>query len=126
MALVGLYVFSVGPGGYNSAARLPMMVWMAAVILIGFRAFTFKDVELDGNDLIISYFGRQARVPLNTVSAVKGGLSGKNPIKLQFRIPTDFGESISFVPIQRRSMWPWQRHPIVAELQRLSGLDQSQ
>ena len=108
--------------GENSF-KLVMALWFTIFLYAAYRAFRLKTVELEGEDLLISNFGEQIRAPLNTVAAVRGGLGGKNPIKLQFRIATDFGESITFVPPQRRSMWPWQRHPLVKELQELCRLD---
>jgi hypothetical protein len=106
----------------NNSFKLLLALWFAIFLYAAIRAFRLKTVELEGEDLLISNFGEQIRVPLNTVAAVKGGLGGKNPIKLQFRIATDFGESITFVPPQRRSMWPWQRHPLVKELRELAKL----
>lgn len=107
----------------GNSFKLVMALWFTIFLYGAYRAFRLKTVELEGEDLLISNFGEQIRVPLNTVAAVKGGLGGKNPIKLQFRIATDFGESITFVPPQRRSMWPWQRHPLVKELQDRCRLD---
>jgi hypothetical protein len=107
----------------GNAFKLMLALWFSIFLYAAYRAFRLKTVELEGEDLLISNFGEQIRVPLNTVAAVKGGLGGKNPIKLQFRIATDFGESITFVPPRRRSMWPWQRHPLVKELQGLCRLD---
>ncbi|HEV3416107.1 MAG TPA: hypothetical protein VG056_04820, partial [Pirellulales bacterium] len=107
----------------GNSFKLMLALWFTIFVYAAYRAFRLKTVELKGEDLLISNFGEQIRVPLNTVAAVKGGLGGKNPIKLQFRIATDFGESITFVPPQRRSMWPWQRHPLVKELQDLCRLE---
>lgn len=105
----------------SNSFRLLFALWLTTFLYVAYRAFSLKTVELDGGDLLISNFGEQIRVPLNTVAAVKGGLGGKNPIKLEFRIATDFGESIRFLPTQR-SMWVWQRHPLVKELEGLCKL----
>jgi len=84
------------------------------------RNFRLKTVELDGNDLLISYFSQQIRVPLSTVSEVRGGRGGKSPIKIIFRTDTDFGQSIEFLPPHVYSMmWPWTPHPLVMELREL-------
>ena len=106
----------------GNSFKLVLALWFSIFLYAAIRAFRLKTVELEGEDLLISNFGEPIRVPLNTVAAVTGGLGGKNPIKLQFRIATDFGESITFMPPQRRSMWPWQRHPLVKELQGLCKL----
>src|SRR5580693_7441539 len=107
----------------NIAVKIFLALCVAGILYGCIQAFRLKTVELDGNDLLISYFGKQIRVPLNAVAAVTGGLGGKNPIKVEFRIATDFGESITFVPPQLRSMWPWQRHPLVKELRDLAKLN---
>jgi hypothetical protein len=121
LAFAVFFVLRVPLPAENSF-KLFVALWFTIFVYAAYRAFRLKTVELEGEELLISNFGEQIRVPLNTVAAVKGGLGGKNPIKLQFRIATDFGESITFVPPQRRSMWPWQRHPLVKELQGLCKL----
>jgi hypothetical protein len=120
IALAGFEVLRV-PLPANNSFRLLLALWLAIFLYAAYRAFSLKTVELEGEELLISNFGEQIRVPLNTVAAVKGGLGGKNPIKLEFRVATDFGESIRFLPAQR-SMWVWQRHPLVKELQGLCRL----
>jgi hypothetical protein len=125
LALTGL---ALDPFWFSSV-KLPPNIFLKVLLALMFAAFLYacvlalrvKIVELDGNDLLISYFGKRIRVPLNAVAAVEGGLGG-SPIKLEFRIATDFGESIKFVPPQR-SMWPWQRHPLVKELRGLARLN---
>jgi hypothetical protein len=105
----------------NIAVKIFLALCVAGILYGCIQAFRLKTVELDGNDLLISNFGEPIRVPLDTVSAVKGGLGGKNPIKLEFRIATDLGESIRFMPMPV-SLWPWQRHPLVKELRDLAKL----
>jgi hypothetical protein len=125
LALTGL---ALDPFWFSSV-KLPPNIFLKVLLALMFAAFLYacvlalrvKIVELDGNDLLISYFGKRIRVPLNAVAAVERGLGG-SPIKLEFRIATDFGESIKFVPPQR-SMWPWQRHPLVKELRGLARLN---
>jgi hypothetical protein len=85
------------------------------------QAFRLKTVEPDGNDLLISNLGEPTRVPLGTVAAVKGWLGGKNPMKLEFRVATDLGEWIRFIPMPV-SLWPWQSRALVKELQDLLKL----
>jgi len=106
----------------NSTFKVLVAFLIGSFLYACIQAFRFKTVELDGNDLLISNFGEQIRVPLDTVSAVKGGLGGKNPIKLEFRSATELGESIRFVPMPV-SLWSWQRHPLVKELRDLAKLD---
>jgi hypothetical protein len=105
----------------NIAVKIFLALCVAGILYGCIQAFRLKTVELDGNDLLISNFGEPIRVPLDTVSAVKGGLGGRNPIKLEFRIATDLGESIRFMPMPV-SLWPWQRHPLVKELRDLAKL----
>jgi hypothetical protein len=108
----------------NNFFKLFLALFFAGFVYACVMTFRLKTVELDGDDLIVSNFGEQARIPLSAVAAVKGGRGGKNPIKLEFRIATDFGEAIRFQPPQQRSvLWPWQQHPLVAELKSLCKLD---
>jgi hypothetical protein len=119
--VLAVFWFPRFPLPASNAFKVLFVLWLLGFLYGCIRTFGFKTVELDGNDLLISNFGEPIRVPLDTISAVKGGLGGKNPIKLEFRIATDFGESIKFLPMPR-STWPWQRHPLVEELEGLCRL----
>jgi hypothetical protein len=130
-AIFGIVGLVLAPFWFPSAAlppnisvRIFLALCVAGFLYACIQAFRLKTVELDGNDLLISNFGEPTRVPVDTLSAVKGGLGGKNPIKLEFRISTDLGESIRFIPTPR-SLWPWQRHPLVKELRGLAKLTEN-
>lgn len=105
----------------SSPGWIFVTAWYAALIYGVIQAFRYKNVDLDSETLIIANFGQEIRVPLAEVSDVKGGLGGKNPIKIEFRNATDFGQSIKFLPPRRR-LWAWQRHPLVKELRELCHL----
>jgi hypothetical protein len=107
----------------GSSIKLLFALWVIFFLYGCIQTFRLKTVELDGDHLLISNFGDQARVPLTAISAVKGGRGGRNPIQLEFRIATEFGESIKFRAPRRRSLWPWQQHPLVTELKTLCKLD---
>jgi hypothetical protein len=109
----------------HAAAQLqwPLLFVGAGAMVFTLRAFDLKKVELEGADLIISNFGREARVPLSAVSSVKGGRGGKTAIKIEFRTDTEFGSSIRFTPLPPIGiMWPWTPHPLVNQLRQLCGL----
>lgn len=74
----------------------------AAVIAIAVMWWTLgrlMRVELDDDELIISNYRTEIRVPLANVSRI-GGPSRSNPPRytLTFEEPTDLGRTIAFIP----------------------------
>jgi hypothetical protein len=105
--------------------RLADLPWLGVVIVIvaigtALPAYAYKKVELEGDDLVISNFGREVRVPLTEIRNVSGGNRGRGPIRIDFRNETAFGLSIRFLPVPMGFATP---HPFVTELLQRSGLE---
>ena len=84
----------------------PNQVWIlmavAAVIAIAVMWWALgrlMRVELDDDELIISNYRTEIRVPLSNVAKI-GGQSLSNPPRytLTFEEPTDLGRTIAFIP----------------------------
>jgi len=76
-------------------------------------------VWVDGAMLRVSNYMREERVPLASITAVtENRWVNIRPITVDFRIPTEFGRRIAFMP---RVSWFlfWRPHPIAAELRAL-------
>jgi hypothetical protein len=99
------------------------VTWLTLAVFVTLRLFQLKTVDIDGDDLVISNFGPETRVPLKEVAKISGSRGGKGAIKLTFRNPTDAGQRIYFRPPRYFGLLlPWQPHPLVNELKQLCGL----
>ena len=82
-----------------------------------------KRVELDESSLYISNFQKEIVVPLTELVEVKENRwINTRPITIRFRSPTEFGESIFFMP-KMEWVGPFSPHPVIQELQ--SAVDRS-
>ena len=110
--------FPAGP-----AAIAVTVTWITVAVFVTLRLFQLKTVDVDGDDLVISNFGPETRVPLKDVAKISGSRGGKGAIKLTFRNPTEVGTRIYFRPPRYFGLLlPWQPHPLVTELKQLCGL----
>ncbi len=92
-------------------------------VLAGY-ASRLRKVILDGETLVISDYSRssrEVRIPLTTVSEIRASrLSKTKVVVLFFDEDFGFGKRVRFLP-KARFLWPWQEHPIAAELRQLTG-----
>ena len=80
-----------------------------------------RKVILDGETLIISNYSREVSVPLTSVSQVKGSrLAKTKDVIITFDHDIGFGDRVVFLP-KTRLLWPWQGHPVAAEMRELTG-----
>jgi hypothetical protein len=63
-------------------------------------------------------------VPVASVSGVRGGY-GRDSIKLDFSINTEFGDMIEFLTPSSLyySLWYWEPNPLITELRELCHLE---
>jgi hypothetical protein len=96
-----------------------LAVWIGASTLIWWTGCRLKRVWVDGAMLRVSNYMREERVPLASITAVtENRWVNIRPITVDFRIPTEFGQRIAFMP---RVCWFlfWRPHPSAAELRTL-------
>jgi hypothetical protein len=100
----------------------PLLKWIflvATLVGSGFvywSAMRLKRVALTDRALVISNYLREITVPLEDVVGVsENRWLNTHPVTIYFRRPTEFGDSIVFMPTVR---WfdPFGSHPIVAQL----------
>jgi len=101
------------------SAGVAAFVWLFLGIFILWTSSVLKKVTIDGRDLIVSNYFREARIPLNSIIRVhQDKWTRTQPVKIFFNLRTPFGRSISFIPAGYEL--PWKEHPIVAKLRWLS------
>lgn len=88
------------PGlGPDQAWILMAVVAVIAIALMWWALGRLVRVELDDDDLIISNYRTEIRVPLENVAKISGP-SRSNPQRytLTFEEPTDLGRTVAFMP----------------------------
>lgn len=110
------------PGGGMRAGQSWMIVLaLAAVVaaVIWWTVAPLKRLVLSGDDLLISNYRTEIRVPLTAVEAISGP-SATNPRRytVTFAEPTEFGRSFTFMPPMVWSFNPWAEADEVGELRR--------
>ena len=97
-------------------------VALLGTCLLFWHCSRLRKVILDRDTLVISNYSREVSVPLTSVSQVKGSRWSKTKdIIITFDHDIGFGDKIIFVP-KTRWLWPWQEHPIAAEMRKLAGI----
>ena len=95
-------------------------MWFVGSVVWFRFSIALKKILIDGSDLIISNYSREYRVPLTRLRRiVELRFVSPQTIKLIFDEDVGPGASVIFLPTQKY-LWPWQEHPIVKELRRLS------
>jgi hypothetical protein len=61
-------------------------------------------------------FRREITVPLSAIESVtENRWVNIHPVTVHFRVPTEFGDKITFMPVQHVFLF-WRSHPVVQEL----------
>jgi hypothetical protein len=128
---------------WRRAAGLPhdptswaeFLIWsVVCTPLIFAFGLSLKHVRLDNGTLRISNYLKQIQIPLSDLAAVSEKrlvrFAGPYRIVLQFRRPTDFGDSIAFLPkalwrTARKSSDLWGPHPDAEALRAAIQLSQA-
>lgn len=99
-----------------------LIVFIAGVVLILWSFAGLKQVRLDDTRLYVSNLRHEVEVPFNNIVKVtENRLLIWHPVTIHFRIPTRFGQTITFVPAMHL-LDLVRSHPVVAELRMLAGI----
>ena len=99
-----------------------LLFWIAGSGIVLWSCATLKRVRLDREFIYISNFRREISVPLSTISRVtENRWVNMHPVTIYFRVPTEFGDRIKFMP-KSRFFGLWTSHPVVDELRRMAHL----
>ena len=97
-----------------------LIMWIVGTMFIRWGCFGLKRVRLDSTNLYVSNYLREISIPITMiVDVTENRWLNIHPVTIHFRYPTDFGESIKFMPKVR--FFGWSSHPIVAELKQLAS-----
>lgn len=113
-----------GPGGTGAPPFMKwqfLAAWVAGSAFILWCCASLKRVRIDREFLYVSNYRREIMVPLSTIEAVtENRWINIHPVTVRFRVPTEFGQQIKFMPTAR--FWGWSSHPVVAELRSAAHL----
>ena len=99
-----------------------LVVVLLGACLFFWHGSRLRKVTLDRELLVISSYSREVSVPLTSISQVKGSRWAKTKdVIITFDHDIGFGDKVVFVP-KSRWLWPWQEHPIAAEMRKLAGI----
>lgn len=105
----------------DSAKYVFLAVWVVGSTVILWLCAGLKRVRVDGNDLVVSNYLREIRIPLSDIAGVgENRWINMHPVTIRLKAKSVFGDAVTFMPKTR--MLTWRPHPIVAELKQLAGL----
>ena len=97
--------------------------WLVGSACVLWFTAPLKLVSVEGDDLIVSNYAKEWRVPLTNISAVtQNRWINLRPITIHFREETPFGQTAVFMPPARWRVLFWNEDPEVDELRRRAGL----
>lgn len=92
-------------------------VAVVVALVIWWTIGALKRIDLDGDELVISNYLTEIRVPLSGVEAISGrSVTDPKRYTLTFGEPTEFGRRVSFMPPMVWSFNPWAEPEEVGEL----------
>lgn len=108
MAVAGALPFILGPAspsvhlrGMSPTSFLLLMLVGAVLVLaiLWVTVVPLKKVALDGDELLVSNFQYEIRVPLSRVKAIDGpSFTNPKTYTITFDSPTEFGDAVMFLP----------------------------
>ena len=106
------------PGlGPDQAWILMVVAAVIALAVMWWALGRLMRVELDDDDLIVSNYRTEIRVPLSNVAKISGpSLSNPPRYTLTFEEPTDLGRTIAFIPPVAWTLRRMKEREEVAEL----------
>jgi len=112
---LGMILFTMNAGSLKPV--IPMLVFLAVISFILYRlCMRLKKVEMDNECLYMSNYLREIQVRRDAIEKVtENRLLNTHPVTVYFKAPTDFGNSIVFMPRVKPFLF-FASHPIVAEL----------
>ena len=99
-----------------------LVAWIVGTAFIYLVCGRIKEVQIDGDKLIISNFIKSDQVNLSEIVSVSGSvLLSPELVWFKLRTPSIFGTTIIFMP-KLRFFGGFSKHPMVNELKRICKL----
>ena len=130
MLLFGSGTIMLLAGGFDGSEQpaplhmktLFLTMWVGGSAFILWTCAPLKRVRIQQNDLYISNYFKEIKVPLTSVSDVTEiRWINIHPVTVHFKRDTEFGHKITFMPTARLFAF-MSSHPIVSELRERAGL----
>jgi hypothetical protein len=102
---------------------LPVFVmWIAGTAFIYWSCVRLKKVSIDDQFLYVSNYLQEIAIPFSDIGDVTENIwLNSNPVTIHFKLPTEFGEQIVFMP-KFRWIPSLSSHPVVAKLKELARI----
>jgi len=98
-----------------------LAAWVAGSAFILWGCAGLKRVRIDREFLYVSNYRREISVSLSSIATVtENRWINIHPVTVHFRVPTEFGQKVTFMPTVR--LFGWSSHPVVKELQRAARI----
>ena len=98
-----------------------LLVWILGTSFILAVSYNLKVVFFDGTNFVVSNYLKSIAIPKSNIASVsENRLLNIHPITLHLKRPSEFGERIVFMPVQRFCI-PFGSHPIFKEIKELVG-----
>ena len=98
-------------------------VWIVGSAFILWSCAGLKRVRADEQQLFVSNYLREIRIPFSAVRDVKQNRwLNIRPITIYFGDDTEFSDRATFMPKRRIAVRFWRVDPVVDELKQLAGL----
>lgn len=97
---VAALLASMQPAARAKGAHLQLLLVCAlGSLFLWWFCSGLKQVDLDGDSLVVSNYRRRIRVPVSEISDVRQNrLLSLRPIRVTFKRDTEFGRSVVFMP----------------------------
>ena len=94
-----------------------LTMWLAPPLAAIWLTRLLKRVRMSDEGLLISDCRREILVPFSAIESVSphSKVEPFQPVEIRFRVPTEFGDRIQFVPRSRYGFLPWP-DPALSEL----------
>jgi hypothetical protein len=94
-----------------------LAMWLAPPLVATWLTRLLKRVRMSDEGLLISDCRRKILVPFSAIESVSphSKVEPFQPVEIRFRVPTEFGDRIQFVPRSRYGFLPWP-DPALSEL----------
>ena len=116
--------------GFSPGTTIPLgdrfwilFVWLGGAAYIYSTWVRFKVVRMDDKYLHVSNTRRQCQIPLTQIIKVtEWRWNHTHPVTVYFAQPTEFGNSIVFMP-KVRMFGLWFSHPVVAKIREAARMN---
>ncbi len=105
----------------SSGAIFLFFIFLAVSAYLYWTCIRLKSVRMDSTFLYVSNYRKEIKIPLTHIVRVsEWWLDNTHPVFVYFSRPTDFGDSIVFMP-KFRWFSLWSSHPVVGKIREAMG-----